>query len=275
MSHLRVVGRGKHRPKAKKNTKQRSVLAILTSLRSLGLRSLNRSLIWIATCSLVGGLSQAALLVIISELAASHAEGNDNLKLHGLSISLHDSILVCIGLLILFFIFSIISAFATSSMSSSAVEAGRDKVMDSYFKASWDIQSAERLGHVQQLLTVNCDNIGILTQSISAGLQGIFGALALLLAAFIVNPVTASVVIVAGVVLSRVMRPFLTLTRTASVRLSNDSQRMATLATEYTRLAREFRLFGVEQEATDRLHQRNHEAAISYRKAASWGNLIP
>ena len=73
-------------------------------------------------------------------------------------------------------------------------------------------------------------------------------------------------VIVAGVLLSRVMRPFLTLSRKASVRLSNDSQRMATLATEYTRLAREFRLFGVEQEATDRLRQRNHEAAISYRK---------
>ena len=67
------------------------------------------------------------------------------------------------------------------------------------------------------------------------------------------------------------MRPFLTLSRKASVRLSNDSQRMATLATEYTRLAREFRLFGVEQEATDRLRQRNHEAAISYRKSRLLG----
>ena len=145
----------------------------------------------IATCSLVGGLSQAALLVIITELAASHAEGNDNLKLHGLSISLHDSIFVCIGLLIFFFLFSITSAYVTSSMSSSAVEIGRDRIMDSYFTASWDIQSAERLGHVQQLLTVNCDYIAMLTQSISTMLQGFFGALALLLAAFIVNPITA------------------------------------------------------------------------------------
>jgi ATP-binding cassette, subfamily B, bacterial len=271
MSHPRVAGRAKHRPKAKKSTKQRSVFAILTSLRSLGLRSINRSLFWISSCSLVGGLSQAALLVIITELAATHAEGNSNLKIHGLSIPLHDSILVCIGLLILFFLFSMISASVTASMSSSAVEMGRDKIMDSYFKASWDIQSAERLGHVQQLLTVNCEYIAGLTQAISTGLQGTFGALALLLAAFIVNPVTASVVIVAGVVLSTVMRPILTLTRTASVRLSNDSARIATLATEYTRLAREFRLFGVEQEATDRLRQRNHEAAISYAKSRVLG----
>jgi ATP-binding cassette, subfamily B, bacterial len=266
MPDLRVVRRGKHRPKAKNRTKQGSVLAILRSLRSLGLRSLNRRLIWIASCSLIGGLSQAALLVIITELAASRAQGGENLKLHGLSVSLHDSILVCIGLLILFFIFSITAAFANSSMSSSAVEEGRGKVMDSFFKASWEIQSAERLGHVQQLLTVNCDNIGVLTESVSSGLQAILTALALLLAAFIVNPLTAGVVIVAGILLSRVMHPFLTLSRKASVRLSDDSQRMATLATEYTRLAREFRLFGVEQEATDTLQQRNHEAAISYRK---------
>ena len=81
------------------------------------------------------------------------------------------------------------------------MEADRDKIMDSYFKASWEVQSAERLGHVQQLLTVNCDNIGLLTQSISNWLQAILSALALLLAAFIVNPVTATVVIVAGIVL--------------------------------------------------------------------------
>ena len=181
--------------------------------------------------------------------------------------------LICIGLLILFCIFSITAAFASSSMSSSAVEAGRGKVLDSYFTASWETQSAERLGHVQQLITVNCDNIGLLTQSLTNGLQAILSALALLLAAFIVNPITASVVIIAGVLLSRVMRPFLTLSRKASVRLSNDSLRMATLATEYTRLAREFRLFGVEQEATDRLRERNHEAAISYRKNRILGQI--
>jgi ATP-binding cassette, subfamily B, bacterial len=265
MSHLRVVGRGKYRPKTK-TTKQGSVLAILTTLRSLGLSSLNRRLLWIASCSFIGGLSQAALIVIITELVASRAEGSKNLNLHGLSVSLHDSILFCIGLLILFFIFSIIAAFASSSMSSSAVESARANVMDSYFKASWEIQSAERLGHIQQLLSVNCQNIGLLTESIAGGLQAILTALALLLGAFIVNPFTAGVVLVAGVLLSRVMHPFLTLSRKSSVQLSNDSQRMATLATEYTRLAREFRLFGVEREATDRLHQRNHEAAISYRK---------
>src|SRR5580704_12553054 len=129
MTHLTVVRRAKHKSKARKNREQGSVLAILASLRSLGVRSLNARLLWIAGCSFIGGLSQAALLVILTELAASRAQGSQNLNLHGLSISLHNSILICLGLLILFFILSLTAAFASSSMSSSAVEAGRGKVM--------------------------------------------------------------------------------------------------------------------------------------------------
>ena len=276
MQYMRgLVRHRKHGSTAKEKTKPEGLLAILNSLKSLGVKTLNRRLLWVASCSCVSGLSQAALLVIISELAVSSAQGAENLNLLRFSISLRDSILASVGLLILFFISSITAAFAISSMSSAAVEASRDKLMDSYFKASWAIQSTERLGHVQQLLTVNCDNIGNLTLSISGELQAILYASALLLAAFIVDPVTASVVIVAGVLLSCAMRPFLTLSRKSSVRLSNDSQRMATLATEYTRLAREFRLFGVEQTAIDRLRQRNHEAAVSLRKNRLLGQSNP
>ena len=45
-------------------------------LEELGLSSLNRRLIWLASYSFISGLSQAALLVIVSELAVSSAQGN-------------------------------------------------------------------------------------------------------------------------------------------------------------------------------------------------------
>jgi ABC-type multidrug transport system fused ATPase/permease subunit len=178
-------------------------------------------------------------------------------------------------LLILFAAASMAAAFASSAMSSTAVEAGRRKIIDSYFKASWGIQSAERLGHVQQLLTVNCENIGFVTLGIAGGVQALLSVFALLTAAFVVNPLTAGVVLVAGILLSTALRPFLAWSRKASTRLSNDSQRMATQVTEYTRLTREFRLLGVEQAATDRLGERNHQAAISYRKSRILGQASP
>ena len=255
--------------------KQRSIFGILAMLKSLGLTSLSRRLAWLASCSFVSGLSQAALLVVVSELAVSSAQGGTRLKLHGLSLSLHDSVYICVLLLLLFSASSMAAAFAGSAMSSTAVEAGRAKVIDSFFNASWEIQSAEPLGHIQQLLTVNCENIGWVTLGLSGGVQALLSVIALLIAAFIVNPITSSVVLVAGILLSTAMRPFLKWSRRASTRLSNDSQRMAVKVTEYTRLTREFRLFGVEREATDRLAARNHQAAISYRKSRLLAQTSP
>ncbi len=153
--------------------KRRSIFGILAMLKSLGLTSLTRRLAWLASCSFVSGLSQAALLVVVSELAVSSAQGGNRLKLHGLSLSLHDSVYICVLLLMLFSASSMAAAFAGSAMSSTAVEAGRAKVIDSFFNASWGIQSAEPLGHIQQLLTVNCENIGWVTLGLSGGVQAL------------------------------------------------------------------------------------------------------
>ena len=79
--------------------KRRSIFGILAILKSLGLSSLRRRLVWLASCSFVSGLSQAALLVVVSELAVSGAQGGNRLKLHGLSLSLHDSVIICVSYL--------------------------------------------------------------------------------------------------------------------------------------------------------------------------------
>ena len=259
---------GEHLERVVRPKKRRSIFGILAMLKSLGLTSLNRRLVWLASCSFVSGLSQAALLVVVSELAVSGAQGGDRLKLHGLSLSLHESVLSVCCCLSSSPSAAWPAAFAGSAMSSSAVEAGRAKVIDSFFNASWGTQSAEPLGHIQQLLTVNCENIGWVTLGISRWEYRLSClSFALLIAAFFVNPITSSVVLVAGILLSTAMRPFLKWSRRASIRLSNDSQRMAVQVTEYTRLTREFRLFGVERAATDRLAARNHQAAISLRKS--------
>jgi len=246
--------------------KRLNILGLIDLLRSMGLTSLNRQLASLGLYSSVSGISQAGLLVLISELAVNRAENKPNLNVLGLSISTHRALLGCVGLLLMFFAASMISVVVSSAMASAAVESGRRRVIDTFFTSSWDIQSEERLGHVQQLLTVNCENIGYTTIALATLVQSSLGALTLLLAAFIVNPLTAAIVLVVGILLVGVMRPFMIWSRNASVRLSGDSQRMATLVTEFTRLARDFRLLGVQEGAVVRLQQRNRQAALSYRK---------
>ncbi|MFZ2058428.1 MAG: ABC transporter ATP-binding protein [Acidimicrobiales bacterium] len=239
---------------------------MLATLKMLGVSSLHRQLAWLATCSFLSGLAQASLLVLISEFAVNSAQGKNHLQLRAYSLSISDAMVLSAILLVIYSGGSIAAALSSTSMSSKALASARNKFIDSFFRASWSVQSEERLGHIQQLLTVNCQIVGDIATSMAAGLQALLTVVALLGAAFIVNPIAAAIVLVFGISLSSALRPFNSWGRTASIRLSEDSHTMATLVTEYTRLTREFRLFGVEREATAGLQRSNEAAARAFRK---------
>jgi ATP-binding cassette, subfamily B, bacterial len=267
---LRRASRGAHvrqdeakAPASERNF--RSLAGLLSSLQSLSTTSLRRKLLKLALYSLVAGLSQAALLVLISELAVNGVQGKASLSLHGFHTSVTDALLVSVVLLVVFAAGSMRVAMVSSAAAASGVQDARGKVIDAYFETDWSEQSAERLGHIQQLLTVNCESVGQIIQFMTQGLQALLFVAAMLVAAFVVDPVASAIVLGAGVLLSTSLRPFLKWNQRASARLSASSRRMATLVTEFTTLTREIRLLGVQQEAVDQLHLKNHEAALNYR----------
>jgi len=257
---------GRQRTEPEKRITTGTIAGMLATLKILGVSSLNWQLGWLATCSLFSGLAQASLLVIVSEFAVNSAQGKNHLEVHGYSLSISDAMLLSAILLVIFSGASIAAALSSSSISSKALASARNKMIDAFFRANWTVQSQERLGHTQQLLTVNCETVGQIVLSMAGGLQALLSVAALLAAAFLVNPLAATIVLVFGILLQLALRPFNTWGRKASLHLSEDSHTMATLVTEYTRLAREFRLLGVEREATAGLHRSNEMAARTLRK---------
>jgi ATP-binding cassette subfamily B protein len=265
----------RHREKPEQRITTSSIAGILATLKGLGIPSLNRQLVWLASCSFIAGLAQAILLVIVSEFAVNSAQGKNHLEVHGHSISIPDTMFLAAILLVIFAAAGIAGALSSSSMSSKALASARNKMIDAFFRASWTVQSQERLGHIQQLLTYNCENVGNIALGMATGLQALLTVAALLAAAFLVNPIAATMVLVLGILLSSALRPFNKWSRKASVHLSEDSHTMATLVTEYTRLTREFRVFGVEREATAGLHRSNEIAGMTFRKARLLLQLTP
>ncbi|MHB1511145.1 MAG: ABC transporter ATP-binding protein [Acidimicrobiales bacterium] len=257
---------GRHRTRREKQIATTSIAGILRTLKVLGVSSLYRRLTWLATCAFVAGLAQASLLVLVSEFAVNSAQGKSHLEAGGYSISLLDAVLMCVLLLAIYAGASSVVALSGSAMSGKALGSARSRMIDVFFRASWAVQSQERLGHIQQLLTVNCETVGQIATVMATGLQALLTVLALLAAAFVVSPLAATAVLVLGVVLSAALRPFNEWSRLASVQLSEESHTMATLVTEYTRLTREFRLLGVERQATSELHRANDVAAGTFRR---------
>jgi ABC-type multidrug transport system fused ATPase/permease subunit len=246
----------------------------MKTLKVMGCSSLGSQLSLIAIFSFFSGLAQAGILVVVSEFAVNSAQGKTHLVVYGHYISIDDSIILCIVLLFIYTGAGIAASVSTSYTFTRALASVRAKMINAFFRTNWRIQSQERLGHLQQLLMFNCDKAAEITLLMSYGLQSLLTLIALLLASFLVSPIAAAFVLVFGLLLSFVLHPFNNWGRRASARLSENSNLMATLVTEYIRLAREFRLFGVEREATTGLLQSNEIAARAQRHVALLQQLV-
>ena len=98
---------------------------------------------------------------------------------------------------------------------------------------------------------------------------------ALLGVALAVDPVAAGIVLVMGFVLLQLLRPINLRSRRANRELSLTTRAMATQVTEYTRVSRDFRLFGVETRVIDKLKVLIEETARKVRFTNRLGSIAP
>ena len=236
------------RPSSTENVPTDSLLALM---RTFGLGSVRLKIFVFTFLSLIGGLSQALLLVLISEVAVANVEGKKAIQVHGHSIPPNDAIVICLLALALFVATSILGALVSTSVSAQVLAATRTRVVTGFFRAKWALQSTERLGHLQQLLIQNSAASAAVVANLSGGLQASLMVAGLLGVALAVNPAAAIAVIAMGIVLSQILRPLNQRTRRNNRQLSKATRAMATQVTEFTRLSRDFRLFGVESRVID------------------------
>jgi ABC-type multidrug transport system fused ATPase/permease subunit len=99
--------------------------------------------------------------------------------------------------------------------------------------------------------------------------------LALLGVALAVDPVAALGVLAIGFVLLQLLRPLNLRSRRASREVSTFTRAMATRVTEFTRLSRDFRLFGVESRIMGIIRKSIQEAGHKFRRAAIISSIAP
>ena len=170
----------------------------------------------------------------------------------GPSLSHKTAFIVLMVSLVLFFSTSILSTLLSTSVSKLALNVTRTRVVTGVFRSNWSLQSTERLGHLQQLLTMNSGATAGVVGSLSGGLQAFLMMSVLLAVALAVDPAAAIGVIVIGFVLVQILRPGVR-SKQANRDLSKFTRAMATRVTEYTRVSRDFRLFGVETRVMETL----------------------
>jgi len=166
---------------------------------------------WLAVCSILTSVTEAAFLAVLVETAyglvknAKHAsQRTDVLHIHA---SVDTLILFALFLVIVRLVLQVPLTILPARIASHVQGRLREELFHSFTVASWGMQSREREGHMQETMT------GQVASATGGALQAtglmtsLFSFLVLLLAAFVLNAEAAAIVLVSAVLLFAVLRP--------------------------------------------------------------------
>jgi ABC-type multidrug transport system fused ATPase/permease subunit len=244
-------------------------------LEELGMTGTRRQLAMVAGLSMVGGLCQATILGLLAAFGINTIQGHHSMVIHGVHVSTLGIALFAGGLVVVFGLTMLGSSYFGSRVAGRALSNSRSTVISTFFNGDWSLQSAAHVGHVQQLLAYDCEQVGMLIANISSMLSLSFMVMALLLVAAAISPIVTLGILVVGVLLSLLIRPVQRRIRRAGKQLKATNQVIGRRVTEYTRLAREFRIFGVEKQSEAQLNIQNRSGASTFARAKMMMTALP
>jgi ATP-binding cassette subfamily B protein len=237
-------------------------------------------LVVLAVVSLVSGLAEAGVLVLIARIGVALTAGSSRIALSlGPVAAFHAGIPtwlgVAAGLTLVKFGLQVWSARLAAALMARELARGRKSLFRLFLKASWGLQAQEREGHLQELMTTYANNAAAVLGALVQGITGLSTLAALLAAALAVNGFAALSVLVVITLLLTVLRPFRKGVRRRSGVAARAQLDFATALTESTLLAQEIRIFN----AGDHM-QRRMEASIdahsgAFLRARFLGGILP
>lgn len=218
----------------------------------------------------VSGFAQAIVLIVLAGLAVSITGGDDavGLSTSGLALDLGtgQALAVAGSALVVMVALQLLGAAIAARLMTTALSTARIGLFTAYLHASWELQSQERRGRLQDLITTHLGKVSGGISQLTLLLVGLTNLIVLLVVALVVNPLPALVVLVTMGLLTAAMR---TVTRAARHRAAVHAEAnvaYTTSLTEMVGLAREIRVFGATDAALDRARRLEDEVAVPHRQ---------
>ena len=210
----------------------------------------------LSMCAAVSGFSEAIVLVIIARLAFAIASGDADVAIHvgpiDSSLSTRALIVLAAFLVLGRGVLQILVSKISSDLLTEVLADIRQQMLRKYLRASWAVQSKERSGRLQELVSSFSNTASGSVSLLSQSLVSLFSLLAFAITAFVVNAVAAIAVVIAGVAMAMTMRP---LRRSVRARAKSAAEASLAVATDVSELSHgmlEVRVFDVEDAVFDR-----------------------
>lgn len=266
-------------PDAAASEKSASARSFAASQIGHLVRRMPTPVVALAVASVVAGLAEAGILAILAQAAVLLTNHKSSVEVDVGPVRLHAALLTllalggafAVGRLLLGLLISFVPAWIADSTQARL----RSDLFAAFSAASWDVQSREREGHFQELVT---NQVGQATQAYAITVQLITSVLTffvLVISAVALSPLAAFGIILVVGALALVLRPLGELGHRRSRALSQGWLAYAAGVNEAVRLAEEAHIFGVEA----RQRERVEELVKAFRKPnlhSNWlAGLIP
>lgn len=244
----------------------------ITGLASL-LRPQRRPLWWTVVLSMLGGLSEAAVLVLIVDVAVSLSSRGTGASaiavgpVHLSHVALGELLALAFALSCVRLAAQLQASWLTSKLVAEVQRRLRTSTFADYVDATWEVQAAEREGKLQQLLTIEVQRASEAVLSFGIALTAACNLIMLLIAAVVISPAAAGGMLVLVTGLFFASRPIAARARAMATSRSSEELSVAESLNELVRTAEEIRVHGVAASEKDRL-------ADETRRVADWVRRI-
>jgi ATP-binding cassette, subfamily B, bacterial len=232
----------------------------------------------LAVASIGAGLAEAAVLVLVADVAAAmvlqghHASTTPATV--GLHLSIGTALLVALGLAGVRLILQLLVAWLPARITTEVQARLRVELFDAFTRASWATQADESEGRLQELMTDQVNHASQAVLYLANSLTAVAMFLTLLISAFALNAVVALLVLATSVVLFQGLRPIDRLGRSAATDMSQATIEHASAVSESVRLAQEAQIFGAAPAYRERVGVLIDRVRVSFYRTQLTARVI-
>ncbi len=238
-----------------------------------------RPIATLAVVSALSGLTEAVILAVVAQVAASLVTGEDMVDVSIGAVDVHASVgdlLAVAGVLaVVRLALQVPISWLPARIAADVQATLRRDLFGAFTRASWGAQSDDREGHLQEMMTSQVVQATQGAQQVSFLVTALFSFLALIVSALALNVVAAIVVLVAAVALFALLRPMNALGHRRSHALSQAQMDYAAGVGQAVRVAEETQVFGVAAAQRQRIGALISEAQGLFFRTQFVARLVP
>ena len=223
----------------------------------------------LSSVSFVGGLAEAAFLVVITRTALAVAAGKHEVGvLAGWFQSVGTALAISAGLVVLRLLLALGAGWLSVDLSLTVSTGVRRDLSRAFLHASWEVQQGERSGRLQELMGSYSGAVSGTVTSLVGGIVAGVNLAALIGASLVVDPMSTLVVLGALTVLGSGLAPLRRRIRAQSQIAASAGLDYATSVAELGSLGLEMQVFGARDAFVERIDRLIAVALRAYRRAS-------